>query len=173
MAAYYFDGDTIVMDLVKKTSYTETVTIKRRIKYVDQNGNEVKYRDTDGTLKIYPEVDVPVKQISFTGKYNPLTGHQDPIDQDQFKKLALEDSPIPNQIGGYLHIYMYSAGSTQSVIGVPADTIYSNVNILDQQAKHGYEVDIDQAGIPVKKQQEDAIDPHTINIIQDVTLTYE
>lgn len=172
MAAYYFDGDTIVMDLVKKTSYTETVTIKRRIKYVDQNGNEVKYRDTDGTLKIYPEVDVPVKQISFTGKYNPLTGHQDPIDQDQFKKLALEDSPIPNQIGGYLHIYMYSAGSTQSVIGVPADTIYSNVNILDQQAKHGYEVDIDQAGIPVKKQQEDAIDPHTINIIQDVTLTY-
>lgn len=91
-AMYYFDGDTVVYNLVKKKIFSRNVIIKRKVQFI--NGNDSNQ----------PLQDDLIEEVSMTvfGLYNPLTNTVSEADlqksMETLKDTKLDKFVIPATI---------------------------------------------------------------------------
>ncbi|MDG9743701.1 LPXTG cell wall anchor domain-containing protein [Lactobacillus paragasseri] len=101
---YYFDGDTVVYNLIKANSFTKKIIVKRNVKFenIDKPGVALK-----------PDYNKKLDPIEVSGLYNPLTGRIISIADFSSKtsSLDLKEYSFPDEINGLIY---QSANATVS-----------------------------------------------------------
>lgn len=156
---YYFDGDTIVYNLVKKANFTnKKVVVKRNIKYLDENEG----------YAIKPEVKSEFIPVFVSGKYNPLTGNV--TDIFDFSRLDQQSFPsvTPDaKVGGYLLDTTKSNSAVQIFQGAAVTAMVKELlPMFDLSKNSGAVISLNEGGYPhLDKQTEDNIFEFDQNVV--------